>query len=136
AAATIAAAFPGGAVDPSAWSRVERAALGALIGYISESQKGVAVALRPPSSERLQSHMAIDAATRASLELLETPRGTREGSLLGEIDQCVTPAGSRLLARRLAAPLCEPGPINARLDAVACLVGEAIVATQVRGALK
>jgi DNA mismatch repair protein MutS len=136
AAATIAAAFPGGDVDASAWSRVERAALGALIGYIGESQKGVAVALRPPSSERLQSYMAIDAATRASLELLETQRGTVKGSLLSEIDACVTPAGSRLLARRLAAPLCEAGPINARLDAVERLRGEAILVTQLRGALK
>ena len=136
AAATIAAAFPDGSVDPSAWSRVERAALGALIGYIGESQKGVAVALRPPSSERLQSHMAIDAATRASLELLETQRGTVKGSLLSEIDQCVTPAGSRLLARRLAAPLCEPGPINARLDAVERLREETILATRLRAALK
>jgi DNA mismatch repair protein MutS len=136
ASATITAAFADGTVDPSAWSRVERAALGALIGYIKESQKGVAVALRPPSSERLQSHMAIDAATRSSLELLETQRGTVKGSLLSEIDECVTPAGSRLLARRLAAPLCEAAPINARLDAVECLRDEAILAAQIRGALK
>jgi DNA mismatch repair protein MutS len=136
AAATINAAFADGSVDPSAWSRVERAALGALIGYIRESQKGVAVALRPPSSERLQSHMAIDAATRSSLELLETQRGTVKGSLLDEIDECVTPSGSRLLARRLAAPLCEAAPINARLDAVERLTSEAILATQLRGALK
>jgi DNA mismatch repair protein MutS len=136
AAATITAAFGDGTVDPSAWSRVERAALGALIGYIRESQKGVAVALRPPSSERLQSHMAIDAATRSSLELLETQRGTVKGSLRDEIDECVTPAGSRLLARRLAAPLCEVGPINARLDAVDRLRDEAILSTQLRGALK
>jgi DNA mismatch repair protein MutS len=136
AAATIAAAFAAGTVDPSAWSRVERAALGALINYIGESQKGVAVALRPPASERLQSHMAIDAATRASLELLETQRGTFKGSLLSEIDSCVTPAGSRLLARRLAAPLCEAGPVNARLDAVERLCDEAIAATHIRTALK
>jgi DNA mismatch repair protein MutS len=136
ASATIAAAFTDGTVDASAWSRVERAALGALIGYIRESQKGIAVALRPPSSERLQSHMAIDAATRSSLELLETQRGTVKGSLLSEIDECVTPAGSRLLARRLAAPLCEAAPINARLDAVERLRDEAILATQLRGALK
>ena len=65
--------------------------------------------------------MAIDAATRASLELLETQRGSGKGSLLREIDLCVTPAGSRLLARRLAAPLCDPAAINARLDAVEAL---------------
>ena len=62
--------------------------------------------------------MAIDAATRASLELLETQRGTHKGSLLHEIDLCETSAGSRLLARRLSAPLCDPHAINARLDAV------------------
>jgi DNA mismatch repair protein MutS len=135
AMATIAMPF-GGAVDPSAFSRVERAALGALIGYIGESQKGVAVALRPPSSERLTSHMAIDAATRASLELLETQRGASKASLLGEIDACVTPAGSRLLARRLAAPLAEPGPINARLDAVETLAADTALGMRLRASLK
>jgi DNA mismatch repair protein MutS len=132
---TIAEPF-GGEVDPSAFSRVERAALGALIGYIRESQKGVAVALRPPSSERPQSHMAIDAATRSSLELLETQRGSVKGSLLSEIDNCVTAPGSRLLARRLAAPLAEPAPINARLDAVTALFDDGALRMRLRTSLK
>ncbi|HEX4296740.1 MAG TPA: DNA mismatch repair protein MutS, partial [Devosia sp.] len=136
AAELIAASFDPAAVDPSAFSRIERAALGALIGYIRESQKGVAVALRPPAAERLQGHMAIDAATRASLELLATQRGTVAGSLLGEIDRCVTPAGSRLLARRLGAPLCDPAAINDRLDAVDTLLGDTMLCTGLRAALK
>jgi len=136
AAETIGRSFDIATVDPSSFSRVERAALGALIGYIRESQKGVAVALRPPSTERLQSHMAIDAATRSSLELLETQRGTLKGSLLAEIDACVTPAGSRLLARRLSAPLRDPAAINARLDAVQALIAEPILATRLRQSLK
>ncbi|MEO6014156.1 MAG: DNA mismatch repair protein MutS [Devosia sp.] len=135
AAPLIAATF-GDTADATAFSRVERSALGALLGYIKDSQKGVAIALRPPASERLQSHMAIDAATRSSLELLETQRGTAKGSLLYEIDECVTPAGSRLLARRLSAPLCETAPINARLDAVEALRGETILATRLRQLLK
>src|SRR5690606_39530108 len=48
AARDIAAQF-GEAVDPSAFSRAERAALGALLAYVRESQKGVALALRPPA---------------------------------------------------------------------------------------
>ncbi|MEO8758670.1 MAG: DNA mismatch repair protein MutS [Devosia sp.] len=136
AARIIGATFDADSVDASAFSRVERAALGALLGYIIESQKGVAVALRPPSTERLTSQMAIDAATRASLELLETQRGTARGSLLSEIDECVTPAGSRLLARRLSAPLCDPTPINARLDAVETLRSETILASRLRATLK
>ncbi len=84
---------------------------------------------RPPT-ERLSAHMAIDAATRASLELLETQRGAEKGSLRHEIDLCVTPPGSRLLARRLAAPLRDAAAINARLDAVEALLGRWRCSTQ------
>jgi DNA mismatch repair protein MutS len=133
---TLAGLFDVATLDPSSFSRVERSALGALIGYITESQKGAPLALRPPSSERLQSHMAIDAATRSSLELLETQRGTKKGALLHEIDACVTSAGSRLLARRLSAPLCDPEPINARLDAVEALLGAPMLSSKLRAALK
>ena len=72
----IAAAFPDGDVDPTAYSRAGRAALGALCDYVRDSQKGVPVALRAPAAERLSGFMAIDAATRASLELLVTQRGS------------------------------------------------------------
>ncbi|HHY48373.1 MAG TPA: DNA mismatch repair protein MutS, partial [Alphaproteobacteria bacterium] len=99
AVARIDAGF-GHAVDPTAFSRAGRAALGALVAYIADSQKGAPPALRLPATEELAGYMAIDAATRASLEVLTTQRGTEAGSLRAEIDCCVTPAGSRLLARR------------------------------------
>ena len=136
AAERITSSFEAGAVDPSAYSRPSRAALGALLAYVLESQKGQALALRPPAAERVSAHMAIDQATRASLELLETQRGGRKGSLLGEIDLCVTPPGSRLLARRLAAPLCEPQAINARLDCVTALLDEPVLNERLRTGLK
>ena len=67
--------------------------------------------------------LAIDEATRRSLELTRTLRdGRREGSLLGVIDRTVTPMGARLLADWLATPLTDVAAINARLDAVAELV--------------
>ncbi len=132
----IAAAFPGGTVDPTAFSRAGRAALGALCDYVRESQKGVPVALRPPAEERVAGHMAIDAATRASLELLVTQRGQEKGALRSEIDLCVTPPGSRLLARRLAAPLADAAGINARLDAVTALVADGLLTQCLRAELK
>ena len=132
----IAAAFPDGEVDPTAYSRAGRAALGALLDYVRDSQKGVPVALRQPAAERLSAHMAIDAATRVSLELLETQRGQEKGSLRHEIDLAVTPPGSRLLARRLAAPLCDANQINARLDAVECLVADGLLTQRLRSDLK
>src|SRR5690606_32544054 len=126
----------GGAVDPSAWSRAVRAALGALLDYATETQKGARVALRPPLAEAASRHMQIDAATRVSLELLVTQRGETRGALRAAIDMTQTPAGARLLATRLAAPLIDAREINDRLDMVDALIEDAIAAARLRGALK
>ncbi len=136
ATSRIAEAFPGGDVDPTAFSRAGRAALGALLGYVRDSQRGAPLALRTPSAERVSAHMAIDAATRSSLELLDTQRGHQKGSLRHEIDLCVTPPGSRLLAWRLSAPLRDPDAINARLDAVETLRGDTILCDRLRQILR
>ncbi len=137
ASTTLATAFGTEAFDPyRAASRVARAALGALVGYVLDSQKGAALALRPPSAELIEAHMVIDAATRASLELTETPRGARKGSLLHEIDHCVTSAGSRLLMQRLGAPLLDVAAINARLAVVEALREETLLAAKLRQTLK
>ena len=48
AAARLRAAFPADMFDPTAFTRAARSALGALVAYVDESQKGRAVALRPP----------------------------------------------------------------------------------------
>ena len=53
------------------------------------------------------SHMAIDAATRDSLELARSVGGSVAGSLLGEIDRCQTAAGRRLLCEDISAPLTD-----------------------------
>ena len=57
--------------------------------------------------------MAIDAATRDSLELCRSVSGSIAGSLLGEIDRCQTAAGRRLLASDISAPLTDKGQIEA-----------------------
>src|SRR5262249_22828880 len=75
--------------------------------------------LPPPLREAQGSPLAIDQATRTNLELVRTLAGERRGSLLAAIDRTVTPAGSRLLAQRLAAPLTAPEAIARRHDAVA-----------------
>ncbi|MEQ1900852.1 MAG: DNA mismatch repair protein MutS [Devosia sp.] len=133
---TIASQFSPETLDSTIFSRTERSALGALLSYIRDSQKGVPLALRPPAAEASSSNMAIDASTRASLELFETQRGERKGSLLAEIDCCATPAGSRLLSRRLASPLAEADAINARLDSVSALLDEPILVGRLRQSLK
>ncbi len=111
-------------------------AAGAVLDYLAETQKAslahVDSLLPYSASERL----AIDPATRRSLELTETIRdGRREGSLLGVMDRTVTSLGARLLADWLAAPLVDVVAIDARLDAVAELVADASLTAGLRDAL-
>ena len=81
-------------------------------------------------------YMAIDAATRDSLEICRTATGSVAGSLLGEVDRCTTSAGRRLLAADLAAPLLDRAAIEARLGLVAWFHDDALRRDRVRAALK
>ena len=81
-------------------------------------------------------HVAIDPATRDSLEICRAANGGVAGSLLGEIDRCVTPAGRRLLASDLAAPLTERAKIEARLAVVQHFHDDQVHRERVRTALK
>lgn len=136
ATAILRDAFPGGSFDASALSRAARSALGAIVAYVRDSQKGIGVALRAPVLGSNTRTMAIDQATRASLELHQTQRGQQRGSLRNAIDLTVTAPGSRLLSARLAAPLADAGAINERLDAVSALVGDTMLNGRLRADLK
>ena len=117
-------------------SRAELAAAGGLLGYLDATQKGRAILLDAPRRVARASHMAIDAATRESLELTRSITGTAAGSLLGEIDRCQTAAGRRLLCEDLSAPLTERSAIEARLALVSWLHEDAIRRERVRQSLK
>src|SRR4051812_35482703 len=120
----------------SAMSRLEATAAAACVTYIDRTQVGKRPPLSPPAREATGSTMAIDPATRANLELTRTLGGERRGSLLDAIDCTVTPAGSRLLAQRLAAPLTDSAVIARRLDAVAEFVEDAAAREDIRDALR
>nr|WP_069305632.1 DNA mismatch repair protein MutS [Methylobrevis pamukkalensis] len=126
-AATRVAAFYGVAsLDAyGQFSRLELQAAAAVVGYLDRTQIGQRPPLDPPRREGSGGTMAIDAATRANLELVRTLGGDRRGSLLSAIDRTVTGAGARLLAERLAAPLTDPEEIRRRQDAVALFLGDA-----------
>jgi len=116
--------------------RLDLSALGALLDYIKLTQVGNMPHLRSPRLETTSSGLAIDAATRANLELTRTLSGERKGSLLDCLDETVTPAGARLLATFVSQPLAEPAPINARLEAVAHFYDSEPLAHELRQALK
>jgi DNA mismatch repair protein MutS len=117
-------------------SRLELAAAAACVTYVERTQFGKRPPLSPPLRESAGATLAIDAATRANLELIRTLSGERRGSLLSTIDRTVTAAGSRLLAQRLAAPLTDPAAISQRLDSVALFVSDAPLRADIRAGLK
>ncbi len=117
------------------FSPAEVAAAGALLAYVEATAIGAVPLLAPPRPELPGSTMAIDAATRTSLELARGAGGGRAGSLEAAIDRTVTAAGARTLADDLAAPLTDPGRIGDRLDLVAWFCQDTMVRRRVRDAL-
>ena len=97
----------------------ELAACGGLLAYLDATQRAATAFLALPRRIGRSEHLAIDAATRASLEICRATDGAVAGSLLGEVDRCVTAAGRRLLGSDLAAPLTDQAAIEERLDLVA-----------------
>ncbi|HLZ02546.1 MAG TPA: DNA mismatch repair protein MutS [Bradyrhizobium sp.] len=120
----------------AAMSRLEATAAAAAVTYIDRTQVGKRPPLSPPAREAAGTTMAIDPATRANLELTRTLAGERRGSLLDAIDCTVTPAGSRLLAQRLAAPLTDAAQIARRLDAVGAFVVDGAAREDIRSILR
>ena len=93
--------------------------------------------LLPPVLRAGAAGMAMDEATRASLEIpLESTTGGRAGSLIGAVDRCITGAGSRLLAEDLSAPLLDRATIEARLALVQFWHDRPIERAQLRDALR
>src|SRR5204863_2996047 len=120
----------------AAMSRLEATAAAAAVTYVDRTQVGKRPPLSPPAREAAGTTMAIDPATRANLELTRTLSGERRGSLLDAIDCTVTPAGSRLLAQRLAAPLTESAAIAHRLDAVTTFFNDGAARDDIRESLR
>lgn len=115
--------------------RIIRAA-GALIAYLSETQRGTlpnitSLTVLPPAG-----YLAIDAASRRNLELTETIRDKRrDGALLAVLDRTATPMGARRLRGWLERPLTDVSAINARLDAVESFCRNPALAAELSGAL-
>ncbi|KQP07829.1 DNA mismatch repair protein MutS [Methylobacterium sp. Leaf99] len=108
------------------FGRAELAAAGAALLYIERTQIGARPTLSPPTRETAGATLAIDASTRANLELTRTLSGERRGSLLDAIDRTVSASGARLLAEHLAGPLTDLFAIQRRHAAVAWLTEQGV----------
>jgi len=118
------------------FTRPMLAAAAGLLAYLDHAGRGEMPFLLPPRARGAKAHLAMDAATRSSLEILAAQAGGREGSLLATVDRCVTGAGARLLAEDLAAPLATRTAIEARLAAVRHLQADPLLRADLRGLLR
>ncbi|WP_244982629.1 DNA mismatch repair protein MutS [Croceicoccus marinus] len=119
-----------------AFDRAALAAAGGLIAYLDHVGRGTLPLLLPPRARSGDGHLAMDEATRGSLEILVSASGTRKGSLIDGLDRCLTGAGARLLAEDLSAPLCDVEAIRARLAAVGWLHDDPLLREAVRDELR
>jgi len=111
-------------------------AAGAILQYLKETQPDALKLLTGLHSYSISEFMTLDAATRRNLELTETLRGERKGSLLGTLDHTVTPMGKRLIHQWVSQPLLEVDKINRRLEGVAYYFEEGMERAELRAALK
>jgi DNA mismatch repair protein MutS len=78
---------------------------GVILQYLKETQPDSLKLLTGLRSYSISEFMTLDASTRRNLELEETLRGERKGSLLGTLDCTVAPMGKRLMHQWISQPL-------------------------------
>lgn len=137
ARAAVAQAFGAASLDAfGSFTDAEAIAAAQVLAYVRASQAGSLPRLSRPAPAGADGVMALDAPTRASLEILRGRDGGSQHTLLGAVGRTVTAAGARLLAAWLAAPLTDPAAIAARQDGWAQLAADAAAASALRAALR
>jgi DNA mismatch repair protein MutS len=103
------------------------AAAGALLQYVSDTQKAALPHLTSITVEIAGDAVVMDGPTRRNLELEESLSGQREHTLAGVMDHCQSPMGSRLLRRWIQRPLRDAAVLRARYQALQTLLANRLV---------
>ncbi|MBC7875876.1 MAG: DNA mismatch repair protein MutS [Anaerolineales bacterium] len=111
-------------------------AAGAIIQYLKETQPDALHLLNSLRSYSLKEFMTLDPSTRRNLELDETLRGERKGSLLGTLDTTITPMGKRLMHQWVSQPLLSVDKIIHRQKGVQYFFDNSMMRAELRNALK
>lgn len=112
------------------------AAAGAAFHYISETQRGSLAHIRSVRHHDPGAYMMLDAATRRNLEITWSMNdSSRQGTLLSILDDTKTPMGARLLKQWVTRPLRHKSHIEARLQPVDDLAGNAPILGSLRDSL-
>ncbi len=113
-------------------------AVGALISYITETQKTDLSHINTLNFYTAGGqYMELDYQTVRNLELTQTLRTQeKRGSLLWVLDKTKTPMGSRMIRSWISRPLLSPAIINRRLAAVNDLVNDTVARSELIIALR
>jgi DNA mismatch repair protein MutS len=112
------------------------AACGGLLDFLRDTQKSSLQQLRELHLHKATRHLALDRATRRTLEIVRNQHdGGREGTLLAILDRTGTPMGARLLRDWVLEPLVDTGAIRSRHDAVGELFNKASQRREIANAL-
>ena len=137
ARASVAAAFDAASTDAfGTFSDAEAQAAWLALDYVRTTQAGQLPRLSRPTPLGAAGRLDLDAATRASLEILRARDGGTAHTLLGAVQRTVTAAGARRLAEFLAAPLTDLPAITARQDGWAWLLAMPQATAALRDALR
>jgi len=109
---------------------------GAILQYLKETQPNSLTLLTSLRSYSINEFMTLDASTRRNLELDETLRGERKGSLLGTLDHTVTPMGKRMMHQWVSQPLLNVEKIHHRQDGVQHFFDTGMKRAEIRNVLK
>jgi len=109
---------------------------GALIDYATENLCAKPANLRTVQEYRSAQTLLLDPATLRNLEIFQSIRGTRDGSLLGAIGRTVTAAGARQLERWLAVATLDLDEIRRRQSVVGELVQQPLRLAQLHEFLR
>ena len=111
-------------------------ALGNLLHYLHETQKGDLHHIDTLDFYRQGQFMELDISARRNLELTETLRGKeKKGSLLWVLDKTKTAMGARMLRSWLERPLLSVRDIDRRADCVERLVNDTVTREELALAL-
>ena len=111
-------------------------AAGALVQYLTDTQKVSLEHVRSLSYRSRAEHVLMDSATFSHLEILRGAEGGQARSLLAEIDRTITPMGGRMLRAWLQRPSNVLERVQDRLDALEELAFRTTERAKLRDALK
>ena len=103
------------------------AAAGALLQYVTDTQKAALPHLRSIKAELPEDAVLMDGPTRRNLELEESLSGHHQHTLAGVLDRCQTAMGSRLLRRWIQRPVRDRAILMGRYQALDAMLANGVV---------